>query len=249
MLKGPLLKEKRIYQKAPIESAIIDVQVEFTALSDIALLAAPPQEIRDLYPESNPVVSGTANVSLGARAAASYHPVQVGYFRRSRSAPLGMQVRQDGLTVSRGAPYESWESLKQQFLELWKWYTTVVNVAKIKRIGVRYTNRILLPLPVKDFREYFNTLPTIGDGLPGGLLAYGMQLQIPLVDSGALVILAQSMQPFVGGDKLPIVLDIDVVRPGPLAVEALMDTLAELHDRENDFFENSITDKTREIIS
>lgn len=60
MLEGPLLKEKRIYLNAPIESAIIDVQVAFTALSDMALLAAPPQEIRDRYPESKPVVSGTA---------------------------------------------------------------------------------------------------------------------------------------------------------------------------------------------
>ncbi len=243
------MTEKRIYRNAPIESAIIDVQVESSALSDMALLAAPPQEIRDRYPESNPVVSGTANISLGARSTASYHPVQVGYFRRSRSAPSGMQVRQDGLTVSRGAPYESWESLKQQFLEIWKWYTTVVTVAGIKRIGVRYTNRILLPLPVVNFREYFNTLPTIGDGLPGGLLAYDMRLQIPLADTGAFVIFVQSMPPFTGGDKLPIILDIDVVRPGPLPVEELMKSLAHLHDRENEFFENSITDKIREIIS
>ncbi len=243
------MASNRHYKNAPIENALIDVQVEAGTFCDLALLAAPPLPIREKYPESSPVISGTAAISIGAASSASFQPSQVGYFRGSKTGPLGMQVRQDGLTVSRGRPYESWESLRTEFMEVWDWYKNVVNVVRIRRIGVRYTNRILLPQPVENFRDYFNTLPTIGDGLPGGLAAYAMQLQIPLGNSGDVAIFSQAMPPFTGGDGIPIILDIDVVRPVALPAAALPTALDELHAHENKFFEDSITDRTREIIS
>ncbi len=240
--------ERRHYKNAPIENALIDVQVLPAALVDLALLAAPPAEIREKYPESHPVISGNAQISLGMVSSANFQPSQIGYFRGSPSRPSSFQVRQNGLTANRSRPYESWEVLLGDFMELWNWFSSVTHVAQITRIGVRYVNRFHLPQPAGDFKRFFTTLPTIGDGLPGGLTTFGMQLQIPVPESSDIVILNQSMPPFAQGETPSVILDIDVVRPTPTAGSDVERVLNALHAIENKFFEDSITDVTRELI-
>lgn len=116
--------DKRHYGNAPIETALIDLQVNLAAFTDIALLP----KIRELYPESTPVVSGKAQVSLGPRSSADLTTTQVGYYRKARSKPWSFQARRDGLTVLQSRPYETWESLRSQFFDIWEWYQTTVSI-------------------------------------------------------------------------------------------------------------------------
>lgn len=243
--------DKRHYGNAPIETALIDLQVSLAAFTDIALLAAPTPKIRELYPESTPVVSGTAQVSLGPRSSADLTTTQVGYYRKAKSEPLSFQARRDGLTVLRSRPYGNWESLRTQFFEIWEWYKTAVNIEAVKRVGVRYTNKFSIPQPIKDFRDYFKTVPAVGDSIPGGLAMFTMQLQIPIPETGDWVVLSEAMPPLVNGgvtSAVTVILDIDVVRQRDISVKDIGAVLDELHDTENRFFESSITDLARSII-
>ena len=158
-----------------------------------------------------------------------------------------LQVRRDGLTVSRPEPYETWEHLRDEFVRIWGWYETVTKPASIFRLAVCYTNRLDLPLPFQDYREYLNTTPEIGAGLPAGLSGFIMQLQIPDPDLPGMIVLNEAMVPPAREGVVSILVDIDVFQTEKLS-DPFLEQLELLHKKENAFFGGSITDKTRELI-
>lgn len=242
------MPERKHYNKAPIIQALIDVQVKSSHLVDLATLVSPPQEITADYPVVQPVFTGSATIAMNPGTAPTFDARQVGYSRTGQGDhKYAVQARLDGLTVSRFAPYETWEHLRDEFFRIWNWYKEIVEPAEIVRLAVRYSNRLDLPLPVHDFKHYLCTTPEIGEGLPGTLSGFVMQLQIPSPNMSRMIILNEAMVPPVGAGIASILLDINVYQTENIDYH-FQQQLEELHDEENDFFEGSITDKTRELI-
>lgn len=242
------MRERKHYNKAPIIQALIDVQVKSSHLVDLATLVSPPREITTDYPIVQPVFTGSATFAMNPGTVPAFDARQVGY---SRTGPgehkYAVQARLDGLTVSRFAPYETWENLRDEFFRIWNWYREVVEPAEIVRLAVRYSNRLDLPLPVDDFKHYLRTTPEIGGSLPGSLSGFVMQLQIPSPHRSRMIILNEAMVPAAEAGIASILLDINVYQTQHID-HHFKQQLEQLHDEENDFFEGSITDKTRELI-
>ena len=242
------MHERTHYSKAPITQALIDIQVKSDQLIDLARLASPPQEIRDDYPAVLSVFTGSATILISPGDSPKVEMTQIGYsMTGTADHKYILQVRRDGLTVSRREPYETWENLRDEFARIWGWYETVAKPVSIFRLAVRYSNRLDLPLPFRDFGEYLNTTPQIGPGLPAGLSGFIMQLQIPDPDLPGMVVLNEAMVPPIKEGVVSILVDIDVFQTDRLS-NPFMAQLDLLHKKENEFFEGSITDKTRELI-
>jgi uncharacterized protein (TIGR04255 family) len=113
----------------------------------------------------------------------------------------------------------------------------------------RYINRIEIPLPVKDFREYILTTPEIAPGLPQGLAGFFMRLLIPDEKSGFNAILTETMEP-LQQNLLPFILDIDVFREAAFEIHAteMWDTLERLRDFKNEIFFKSLTQRAQELF-
>jgi uncharacterized protein (TIGR04255 family) len=108
---------------------------------------------------------------------------QVGYDFPSGDGKQIFQARLDGFAFSRLAPYDCWESFRDEGRRLWEIYRTVAQPEVVTRIGVRYINRLDLPLQNLDFKHYLRTVPEVSPDLPQGLSGYFMQLRIPLEDN------------------------------------------------------------------
>ena len=243
------MRERKRYSKAPITQALIDIQVYSGHLPDLAALASPPPEIAADYPGILPVFTGNATISMNPGDATKFEAKQIGYSRSGKTEhKYALQARLDGLTVSRLAPYETWEQLRDEFLRVWEWYAAIVQPDSITRLAVRYSNRLDLPLPFRDFKDYLCTTPEIGGDLPAGLSGFIMQLQIPMPDLTGMVVLNEAIVPPARDGVASIMLDIDVFQTGNLSNNFLKE-LEALHDKEKTFFEGSITDKTRELIT
>ena len=66
---------------------------------------------------------------------------------------------------------------------------------KVIRLGLRYINRIEIPLPMRDFKDYILTVPEIAPGVPQGLERFFMRLVIPSDEAQAVAVVTQSMEP------------------------------------------------------
>ena len=87
-----------------------------------------------------------------------------GYLFRSADTKQAVQALKDGFSFSRFRPYQDWDAFSKEARDLWERYVSLTKPEKVNRISLRYINRLELPLPFGDFKEYLLTVPEIAPG-------------------------------------------------------------------------------------
>jgi uncharacterized protein (TIGR04255 family) len=251
MLKGvELVSDQAPYPRAPITEALIDIRV--TLPDEITVTDLAHVDIgEDMgYPHRRNLFAGEAQIAIGEQLGAATRQKHVGYRFVSSDERQIVQVRLDGFTFSRLAPYDRWETFREEAYRLWILYRLVAEPVSINRVAVRYINRLDLPLPMDDFKDYLRTVPEVSPDLPQGLSGYLMQLAIPQEDIGAVLLLNETLLPSPEPDTVSILLDIDLFRELETSVEDedVWRLLDQFRVRKNDVFEACITQRTRELF-
>lgn len=238
------------YSRAPITEALIDLRAELPDGVTLATLSDVHSSIKADYPMRQDFLIVQGQMVAGASVGATASQTQVGYIFSSSDQKQILQARLDGFTFSRLAPYHRWETFRNEAQRLWSLYQLIAEPKRINRLALRYINRLDLPWPFKDLKDYLRTVPEVSPDLPQGLSGYFMQLQIPQEDIRATLILNQAFMPPQMPDVISVLLDIELGReielPDP---EAVWDVLEQLHTRTDQVFEACITDLTRELIN
>ena len=238
------------YARAPITEAIIDLRVVLPESARLEDLSAIARGREDEYPHKQDRHFTLGQMQLGEQVSASASSRHIGYLFKSADGCNIFQARLDGFTMSRLAPYDRWERFRDEARRWWDEYYHVAKPTIATRIALRYINRLDLPLPLADFKDYLRTVPEVSPDLPQGLAGYFIQLRIPLVDINSMAVLSETIIEPVKPGVVSVVLDIDISRSDDLPSNhnALWEFFEELHVRKNEVFEACITDRTRELI-
>ncbi len=239
------------YSKAPLTEAVLDIRVELPneiTLKELRGLQVGKEEER--YPRREDNVIVVEKMSMGPQVGASTQQTQNGYRFVSHDNRQIFQARLDGFTFSRLSPYENWESFRDEARLLWEVYRPIAKPKNIKRIALRYINRLDLPLPIKDLKDYLRTIPEISPDMLHGLSGYFMQLQLPQPDLEAMLHLNQTLIPPPSPNLVSVVLDFDLFCKDNVQSEDkdMWKQFEILHERKNEVFEACITNKTRRLI-
>lgn len=251
MLNGvDLVPERAPYSKAPITEALVDIRVTLPGEITVADLARVDIGEEIGYSQRRNRFAIEGQIAIGEQVGTATRQTHVGYDFLSGDERQIVQVRLDGFTFSRLAPYDRWETFRKEAHRLWKLYQAVAEPVSVTRVAVRYINRLDLPLPLEDFKDYLRTVPEVSPDLPQGLSGLLMQLAIPQEDIGALLLLNEALLPSPDPDTVSILLDIDLFRELETSIdeEELWRTLDQFRVRKNDVFEACITEQTRELI-
>ena len=238
------------YPNAPITEALIDLRVELPKRVTVAELEKIHAEEKTVYPIKKNRHEVTGQIQGGEQVAAAASSKHIGFIFTSQDQKQIFQARLDGFTLSRLAPYESWDEFCKEARRLWDRYRSVVEPTKIVRLAVRYINRLDLPLPVPELNEYLRTVPEISPELPQGLAGYFLRLQIPMEDIKATLLINQTIIEPNAPNVVAVVLDIDLYRDVdvPQNEDAMWNMFEVLRVNKNKVFESSITDRTRELF-
>lgn len=238
------------YSRAPITEAIIDLRLKLPKDASLAQLEECGKEEAERYPEKSILKVGVSHVEMGESLKTSASSREIGFLFRSKDAKQIFQVHLEGFTVNRLAPYVGWEAFRDEARRLWRLYRKIARPVQLDRVAVRYINRLDLPLPIAELKEYLRTVPEVSPGLPQTLANYFMHLNIPFEDLKLTLVLNQTVVAPPDPSRVSIALDIDLYRTEELtwSDEWLWETLEKLHVRKNEIFEACITDKTRELI-
>jgi uncharacterized protein (TIGR04255 family) len=238
---------------APIAEALLDIQVVLSKSVKISDLEKLQDFTLDRFPLKKPRASGSIRIeikggSLEPEILKSEGPD--GFFFSSSDSKQVVQARLNGFSFSRLNSYNTWETFRDEARELWGVYTKIAAPESITRLALRYINRIEIPLPMKDFKEYVRTTPEIAPGLPQGMSEFFMRLVLPKQELDAVAIITQTMEPVKEGARLPLLFDIDVFRAGSFAVatDEIWTIFESLRDLKNEIFFNSITPKAEELF-
>ncbi len=173
-----------------------------------------------------------------------------GFFFKSTNENKIFQARLNGFTFNKLFPYQTWDAFKDEARELWELYTSVAKPLSITRIALRYINKILIPLPIKEFGEYFKTFPQLSPNVPQNLNTFLLRLEIPDPESGAMGIIIQTIENSTEDGFLPVILDIDVIIQSDYKADdsTVWEDFEKLRNYKNLLFFECITEKTLELI-
>ena len=246
------MSEYTIFPNAPITEAILDIRAELSKDIILSKLTTFHDHVKERFPEKEERISFTAGFKLSQEGPETL-PTSGGpdgYLFRSPATKKIVQARLDGFTLNKLKPYENWAVFRSEARELWNLYFQVTNPVKITRIALRYINRIEIPLPMGEFKEYILTVPEIAPDLPQGLSQFFMQLVIPNNSINAVAIINQTMELVTPTQKLPLIFDIDISKVVDYKGDniKMWEDFDSLRMFKNEIFFKSITKKTEELF-
>ena len=236
--------------KAPIIEAVLDIECDMPPGREIAALEQPAFErLRDHYPTLRTVLvqmhqieaQGDNPPKMSVR-----HAIQGFQFLHQDEKQL-VQVRAQGFSFNRLAPYTSLDDYLPEIERTWRLFVSIAAPVQIRTVRLRYINRILLPMP--DSRVELEDYLKIGPRLPDEdrLTFTGFLNQHTAVekDTGNQINIVLTTQP--PEDKmLPLIFDITVAGNGTAEVENwtwLLAQIQALRALKNRVFRNTLTEQ------
>lgn len=247
---------RRHYRNAPIVEMVLEIAVE--------LSPRPPEidlrrfgEREKGFTFENELHQFESQFDFDASkpvlaASASTRQELLGYQFRNSADNRIITVRFNGLSFSKLQPYSSWDEVRPEAEAVWARYAQTFPIQRILSLGVRYINRLDLPLPVENLKDWVLTGPDIAPGISQEIAGFTMELQLPQRDLGrTLATVRQAVVVPARKGVVSIALDIDLRRQldaTPADSASLWTLIRDLHDRENVIFESSVTDRLRALI-
>jgi len=244
---------QNLYKRPPITEAVI--QIIFVQPHDSSKLEKFIKKIKASYTDHKVQTSYDLDIDITniqnnePKAKATPHIVH-----RLTVSDMTQQLLLDetSLVVSQLAPYCGWELFIARFTRDWKVWKKTFGFVEIKQIGVRYINRIDIPIsgPIMDFSHYVNIYPEI-PGVLGPKSSYAIQIKIPINELKCILMLKSAVVKSPLLNHMSLVVDQDIVRIDelPQKDESIYSLLDEIHNKKNEVFESCITDKSRELFN
>jgi uncharacterized protein (TIGR04255 family) len=239
----------KTYKRPPITEAVIELRLGQPISRDT--IETMGRRLKEEYfysdPETAVKVHFDAAPATSIRAESDWLGLKLSSLDRADILIL----RTNTFICSRLAPYPGWEALRDRARRNWDALRKAAGTLQLSRIGVRYINRIDVPIPADNVvqeADYLNVHPTFPDDRP--FLGYAMQIVQPLgADDCKLTVNSAALpSPLVGHASLG--LDIDIGRENylPRREDELWALIDRIRDHKNTVFERCITDKARQVF-
>jgi uncharacterized protein (TIGR04255 family) len=154
-------------------------------------------------------------------------------------------------TVSQLPPYPGWDTVFTRFCRDWRILRRRVGFKAVARIGVRYINRVDIPVEggIVAHEQYLNVFPHVTTEF-GPMSAYNVQAQIYMDDLKAHLIInsASVPSPLLGYASFVIDQDIGRVTDVPQKDEDIFELINAVRHRKNAVFESCVTEKARGLF-
>lgn len=244
------------YRNAPITEAALDVRVRLAKEVSVDVLEAVKDEKYPiLHQRPVQIAFKVGPVPDGAQALAqgevSNTPLGFSYMSEDRKQVF--QIRTDGFTHNRLAPYIDWNSFSQEAKRLWTRYVELAQPETIEILGLNYLNQIFVPHKV-EFERYFRTYIEVAPDLPQTVNTYNLSFQLSWPgQERVFAFVGQGLGPPIKEGFATMILNIQAFKRLDKAAKEvdeneIWETFNLLRDVKNSVFEACITDLVREEI-
>jgi uncharacterized protein (TIGR04255 family) len=239
------------YAHDPIFEAVIELR--YAGAGSQKAFEQATKRVQKTYP----VAQDIRAKKLTAEGVASDGPDEV-YIGRHLSSTDGTDtviLHWDRVALSRKAPYFGWDEFVRRFREV---LTAVAAISKgraLARIGVRYIDRLDVPLggeEVFDYREFVTVAPNPFPFDHGPISGISLSASTVVEGGNFGVVLNFAVGPSPVPESVSLFLDTEIFNQVqatlPKAESEIWIQLSEMRDWKNRVFEASITDKARSLF-
>jgi uncharacterized protein (TIGR04255 family) len=240
---------RRIYENAPIVEAVIDIRCANPQTLSLRNLSGLSEELAPEYvPYADAIEIHEVRTAEGNHSRTER---KMGFALRALDEKRIVQFQLEGFAFSRLAPYPRWEVFISEAEHLWQKYKRTTLPVAVRRVGVRYINRLEIGTPViDDLRPFLNLHPVTPWGLTSPPAGFFMQVKQPQGLGERMLVVNEATVQNTETGRVAIVLDLDAFAERDFDVDdtAIWNLVEELHVSAGAAFEASITDKVRELI-
>ena len=253
------MSKRRRYKNPPIEEALCEFRFEPGLGWDPTIPGKLQVELGDEY-TGKPQQGRFVEVELGTQEGSppnlrlhqGLEKVQLVKEDGKRMVGIGPDI----LSIHMLRPYQNpsdpeasgWNEFEPRISDALEAYRNISEPTGVRRIGIRYINKIVIPRKSVRVEEYLiSALPVIS-GLPDRLNNFMSRIDYAYEDEVHLVLSQGSVN--APPDHVGFLLDLDVIweSSDSLALDKALEKVNDLRVRERKAFETVITDKARELF-
>lgn len=234
------------YPYPPIIEAVIEVRVD--GLVDEADRLKVGKKLSKFYATERLQLKKTVNVDLD-HDIASINPEGTVITRASADEDEQMLLGSNSFSVSQRATYPGWAKFFSRFQRDWTVWKSVIGHRKVIQIGMRFINRIDVPLVdhVARHEDYLTLQIQLPSSYPN-TNGYSLMARIPLPEVHCFAVINSGAIESPIPEHAGFLLDIDVIRQVevPQRDADISILLEKMRHAKNNVFQALITDAARD---
>jgi len=252
--------EIRTLANPPITEATLEIRFNPNKNITVENLLKFAESLKAKYPKQEPILIQSFEIKFSDQNTQQRRDINsqaVGYRLTNPQGNQTIIAAIDKLAISTLAPYKPWPELRDILNKLFTDYLTYASQTEITRLGMRYINKVHLPLEDNfDFQKYltvFQPLPKY-NGLPNVVSKFESMVTIPLSDIDCIsnirqVLLEPEKNEISDQELLPFILDIDVIRVETLKIsqsDEIWESFDKMREKKNAIFFGTFNDPALE---
>ncbi len=244
-----------VLARPPIIEAVLDLDCDLPLTWNIATVEAASRETyRDRYPRFRTQLLQGFQIEQQAGAEprlSTQRGIQALQFLTEDERQL-VQVRAQGFSFNRLAPYTSLDEYLPEIERIWQLYVELASPVHVRSTQLRYINRILLPLETDrvELNDYIKIGPRLPDEEKLILGSFLNQYVAVEVDTGNQVTMIMTNQA-QEQNFLPIILDIAASRAEvtePENWDHMLSQIQSLRGLKNRVFQDTLTERCLDLF-
>lgn len=253
------MSNRRRYKNPPIEEALCEFRFEPGRDWDLTVPGKLQAKLGNEYtgkPQQGKVVEVELDAQKGGSPNLRYREGFAKVQLVTKDGKRMVGVGQDVLSIHMLRPYQDpsnpeasgWDEFKPRIMTALKAYKSVSEPVGVRRIGIRYINKIVVPEKSVEVEKYLKCALPVVNGLPDRLSNFMSRVEYAYRDDVRLIL----SQGLAGAqtDHIGFLLDLDVIweTAEPITLDEALNKTHDLRIREREAFESVITDKARELF-
>ena len=234
------------YSAAPILEAVIEIRLA-EPLGNLAKTKIQKRLMRN-YVNFAELHEREAKVDLANQTTSYSKPRHIGTLSSGDETDR-LVIRPANYVWARLAPYQGWSPYIERVARDLEDIHAVAGYQKVERIGVRYINRIDVPVSddvIVRYEDYLALCLKLPDEMES-INNYSWRFERSYLDRGLLAIVSSATVAAEVPGTGAFTLDIDVIMQDqpPSKINDILRQLEVMRELKNEIFEQSITDRAR----
>lgn len=240
----------KTYANPPVIEALCEFQFIPNQPWDITVTGLLYERIRKDFPEKQQrnVYGGGFRHSAAGMEFTGEISQRMQFYSSDRR--LLVQVGPDLLTINHLKPYSNWDNFKPIILDTLKKYQEIALPKGLKRIGLRYINKVEFEKFPIELTEYFKYYPVIPEGLSQRHEIIDVHVEIPYEEDRDFLLLTLLTVPAQKPKVISLVLDLEYFMSVPerISLEKTPEWVEQAHKKIEIAFEACTTENCKKLF-